>query len=121
ALVRALASVTVQPYNDSVEQTGRPTALPRPELRPGRPAAHFRRAQPTSSTHRMPRFQVALSFAGEQRQYVERVARALQARGIALFYDRFEKLTLWGKDGIEFFHEVFSAESAFVVMFFSAE
>lgn len=69
----------------------------------------------------MPRFQVALSFAGEQRQYVERVARALQARGIALFYDRFEQLTLWGKDGIEFFHEVFSAESAFVVMFISAE
>jgi hypothetical protein len=31
------------PPNDSLEQTGRPTALPRPELRPGRPAAQFRR------------------------------------------------------------------------------
>src|ERR1700741_2515972 len=62
----------------------------------------------------MPRFQVALSFAGEQRDYVERVAHALQTRGIALFYDRFEKLTLWGKDGVEFFHEVFAAESAYV-------
>jgi len=68
----------------------------------------------------MPRFQVALSFAGEQRDYVERVAHALQTRGIALFYDRFEKLTLWGKDGVEFFHEVFAAESAYVVMFISA-
>jgi hypothetical protein len=29
--------------NGSLEQTGRPTALPRPELRPGRPAAQFRR------------------------------------------------------------------------------
>jgi hypothetical protein len=29
--------------NDSLEPTGRPTALPRPELRPGRPAAQFRR------------------------------------------------------------------------------
>ena len=29
--------------NDSVEPTGRPTALPRPEPRLGRPAAHFRR------------------------------------------------------------------------------
>jgi len=69
----------------------------------------------------MPRYQVALSFAGEQRAYVERVARALQARGVAIFYDRFEKLTLWGKDGIEYFHQVFSAESAFVIMFVSAE
>src|SRR5690606_18187077 len=34
---------TARPHNDSVELTGRPTALPRPELRPGRPAAHFRR------------------------------------------------------------------------------
>ena len=30
-------------HNGSVELTGRPAALPRPELRPGRPAAHFRR------------------------------------------------------------------------------
>jgi hypothetical protein len=29
--------------NDSLEQTGRPTALPRPELRPGRPAAQLKR------------------------------------------------------------------------------
>ena len=29
--------------NGSLEPTGRPTALPRPERRPGRPAAHFRR------------------------------------------------------------------------------
>jgi hypothetical protein len=29
----------VPPANESLEQTGRPTALPRPELRPGRPAA----------------------------------------------------------------------------------
>jgi hypothetical protein len=31
------------PANESLEPTGRPAALPRPELRPGRPAAHFRR------------------------------------------------------------------------------
>ena len=35
---------TVPPRpNGSLEPTGRPTALPRPELRPGRPAAQFRR------------------------------------------------------------------------------
>ncbi len=30
-------------HNDSLEPTGRPAALPRPERRPGRPAAQFRR------------------------------------------------------------------------------
>jgi hypothetical protein len=33
----------VRPANGSLEPTGRPAALPRPELRPGRPAAQFKR------------------------------------------------------------------------------
>jgi hypothetical protein len=68
-----------------------------------------------------PTYQVALSFAGEQREYVEAVARALQARGIAVFYDRFEALTLWGKDGTEFFYHLFAADTAYVVMFISRD
>ena len=39
-------------------------------------------------------FQVALSFAGEQRNYVERVARWFQKRSIAVFYDGFEEVSL---------------------------
>lgn len=66
-------------------------------------------------------YQVALSFAGEQRAYVREVASALAARGIAVFYDEFEAITLWGKDGVEHFHQVFSADAAYVVMFISAE
>lgn len=42
-------------------------------------------------------YEVALSFAGENRGYVREVACALQARGIAVFYDEFEKIDLWGK------------------------
>src|SRR5262249_49140124 len=47
----------------------------------------------------IPAYQVALSFAGERRHYVDAVARSLQARGIAVFYDRFEPVTLWGRGG----------------------
>jgi hypothetical protein len=68
-----------------------------------------------------PAYQVALSFAGEQRDYVEAVARFLQARGIAVFYDRFEAVTLWGKDGAEFFHQLFNTGTAYVVMFISKD
>ena len=46
-----------------------------------------------------PKYQVALSFAGEQRDYVEEVARHLQSRSIDVFYDGFEKVGLWGRSG----------------------
>ena len=67
------------------------------------------------------KYEVALSFAGEQRDYVESVARALQSRGIALFYDDFESIALWGKDLVEEFHEVFAHRAALAVMFISKE
>ena len=66
-----------------------------------------------------PKYQVALSFAGEQRDYVEGVARHLQSRSIAVFYDGFETVSLWGRSGAEAFHEAFAKQSAFVVMFIS--
>ena len=66
-------------------------------------------------------YQVALSFAGEKRCYVERVAKALRSRGIAVFYDDFEEGRLWGKDLIEEFHKVFEREAALAVMFISKE
>ncbi|MCS1412145.1 MAG: hypothetical protein M2R45_05349 [Verrucomicrobia subdivision 3 bacterium] len=65
------------------------------------------------------KYQVALSFAGEQRDYVEKVARHLQSRSIPLFYDGFEKVRLWGRSGSEDFHEVFAKQSTYVVMFIS--
>jgi hypothetical protein len=83
-------------------------------------AATKQPASPNGSRDR-PSYQVALSYAGEQRDYVEAVARALQSRGIAVFYDRFEAVTLWGKDGMEFFHRLFAADAAYVVMFISKE
>src|SRR6267142_2555190 len=43
------------------------------------------------------RWDVALSFAGAQRDYVRQVARALKARGVRCFYDADEQIDLWGK------------------------
>ena len=65
------------------------------------------------------KYQVALSFASEQRSYVEEVARHLQERAIAVFYDGFERVLLWGQSGTEAFHEAFAQQSAYVVMFIS--
>ena len=66
-------------------------------------------------------YEVALSFAGEQREYVERVATALQSRGVSVFYDDFELVQLWGKDLVEELQEVFEHRAALAVMFISKE
>ena len=68
-----------------------------------------------------PQYEVALSFSGEQREYVERVARALQSRGVSVFYDAFELVSLWGKDLVEELHEVFEHRAALAMMFISKE
>ena len=41
------------------------------------------------------KYHVALSFAGEDRAYVNEVANALQAEGVDVFYDKFEEDELW--------------------------
>lgn len=66
-------------------------------------------------------FQVALSFAGEQREYAQEVAKALVARHISVFYDQFQAVDLWGADGAEYFHRIYSRDARFVVMFISAD
>ena len=66
-------------------------------------------------------YEVALSFAGEQRGYVEDVARTLQARGVAVFYDDFESVRLWGKDLTEEFQRIYEHGAGKVVMFVSKE
>lgn len=42
-------------------------------------------------------YDVCLSFAGEDRDYVRRVANELQHHGVRSFYDEHEQAQLWGK------------------------
>lgn len=65
-------------------------------------------------------YDVALSFAGEERAYVEDVATRLRDAGVSVFYDRFEEARLWGTDMTEVFGEVFLHGARFVVMFLSS-
>ena len=43
-------------------------------------------------------FDVALSFAGEDRAYAGEIAERLRSHGVQVFYDQYEQATLWGKD-----------------------
>ena len=67
------------------------------------------------------RWDVALSFAGAQRAYVEQVARALRARGVRCFYDADEQLELWGRYLAEELPGIYGEQAAAVVVFISAE
>ena len=64
-------------------------------------------------------FDVALSFAGENRVYVEHVAESLKEKGIRVFYDNFEQVNLWGKNLYDYFQDVYRNKAYFIVMFIS--
>ncbi|NII28114.1 TIR domain-containing protein [Pseudoflavitalea sp. X16] len=64
-------------------------------------------------------FDVALSFAGEDRKYVEAVASFLLKSGLKVFYDKYEKANLWGKDLYQHLDNVYQNTSKYVVIFIS--
>jgi hypothetical protein len=66
-------------------------------------------------------YDVALSFAGEQRWYVDQVSTALAARGVKHFYDQDKKIELWGKPQALEFQSVFRDKARFVVPFVSED
>jgi hypothetical protein len=65
------------------------------------------------------RYDVVLSFAAEDRAYVERVAKWLEAHSMVVFYDKFEEANLWGKDLAEYFDSIYRKQGRFCVMFAS--
>lgn len=68
-------------------------------------------------------YEVVLSFAGEQRDYVEKVAIFLRNNNVKVFYDNFEdvKVYLWGKELPEAFEEIYGGKALYCVMFISKE
>lgn len=64
-------------------------------------------------------YDVCLSFAGEDRAYVERVAHALNELGVRVFYDRHEEVALWGKDLYEHLDYIYRKAARFCVLFVS--
>lgn len=66
-------------------------------------------------------YDVCLSFAGEQRDYVREVADHLAVHNIQVFYDEFEEAELWGKDLYEHLAEIYSRRARYCIIFASAE
>ena len=60
-------------------------------------------------------FDIALSFAGEDREIAESLANGLLIEGIKVFYDRFHKIDMWGKKLTHYFQDVYGPKARFVM------
>lgn len=65
------------------------------------------------------KYDVALSFAGENRDFAKAVATMLRSQNIEVFYDEFSTAELWGENLSVKFREVYSTDSRYCIIFFS--
>jgi hypothetical protein len=64
-------------------------------------------------------YEIALSFAGEDRALVEGIAKLLDSGGIKVFYDRFEEVSMWGKDLTAHLADIYESRAKYCAMFVS--
>jgi len=66
-----------------------------------------------------PQYEIGLSFAGEDRPYVEQVANELKRLGVSVFYDIHEQVDLWGKDLYQHLNNVYKTKCEYCIVFIS--
>ncbi len=66
-------------------------------------------------------YDVGLSFAGEQREYVDRVANELSSLGIRVFFDDYERADLWGKDLYVHLDNIYQYRCRYCILFVSKD
>jgi hypothetical protein len=64
-------------------------------------------------------YDIALSFAGEDRNHAEAIAELLVSRNLKVFYDRYEQVELWGKDLYQHLQSVYRDKARYCVIFAS--
>jgi hypothetical protein len=69
-----------------------------------------------ASRRRRYNYDVALSFAGEDRKHAASLSRLLVERGFSVFYDADRRATLWGKT-TSAFQKIYGPQSRYVIPF----
>lgn len=75
---------------------------------------------PSSAEEEIPRYDVALSFAGEDREHARKIADLLRQQGFSVFYDEYEQATLWGRNLYSHLADVYQNRARYCLMFISA-
>lgn len=65
------------------------------------------------------KFDLSISFAGEDREVAENIAKILDASGYSIFYDDFMKSELWGSELPVKLGEIYGSQSRFCLMIIS--
>lgn len=65
-------------------------------------------------------YDLVISFAGADRSVARDIAGRLQAAGICVFYDEFNRASLWGKNLYEELADIYSNRARFCLMLISA-
>ena len=66
-------------------------------------------------------YEVAISFAGTERESARELAETLKAKGVSVFFDEFHPEKLWGSDLVKYLASVFEKESRYCVIFISKD
>jgi hypothetical protein len=82
---------------------------------------NFQLALPPKNQDYVMRFKydIAVSFAGEDRSIVEKFVNALAANNISVFYDSWEQAQLWGKDLYQHLDMIYQQAAQYCVIFIS--
>ena len=67
----------------------------------------------------MPIYDIAISFAGEDRPVAEELASSLVTKGLNVFYDEYEQANLWGKDLYVHLSKIYKDEAKYCLMLVS--
>jgi len=77
----------------------------------------FHQPERTARSEKSYKYDVTLSFAGEDRIHMELILRELKKRNLRIFYDKDEDL--WGKDLYSHLSHVYGKEARFCIMLLS--
>ena len=65
-------------------------------------------------------YDIALSFAGENRAVAEHLAQLLVQDGVRVFYDAYEAADLWGKDLYQHLQAIYRDKARYCIVFVSS-
>lgn len=77
------------------------------------------KVSPNQETHDVTNYDVALSFAGEDRAYAKNLAELLRDAEFTVFYDEYEQASLWGRNLYTHLSDVYQNKARYCVMFLS--
>lgn len=64
-------------------------------------------------------YDVVISYANEDRDYVTKFAKCLETSGVRVYFDKFEEYDSWGKDLYTYLDEIYRKKARFCIMFLS--